>query len=143
MPLDSTMPYTSTFQLEPEADEAHLFPSGTTQHIELQIRAYNRHAAISLMRAFGGELQSNVLHDWIGDPATLPAGNFESAYEKVHYPHISLTAAGSHDKDHCEVMITAPSIKAAHYALRLAASSPDFYEQVLDQEQGASFRRAG
>jgi len=87
-------------------------------------------AAVSLLRAFGGPLQGNVLADWVGDTTAVSAAEWEAAYAKLHFPHIELKAAASHGLDDCEVTIKAPSIAMAHHALRLAAL-PVFEEQIL------------
>jgi hypothetical protein len=123
-------PYSQAVVLEPDSEEAQYFPDGTIDHIELKIEADSRHAAVSLLRAFGGPLQDKVLADWVGDPAAVPAAEWAAAYDKVHFPHVELQAAGAHGKDECEVTITAPSIAMAHHALRLSAL-PVFEEQIL------------
>lgn len=125
-----TMPYTQTVVLEPDEDDAHHFPDGTIDHIEMKILADNRHAAVSLLSAFGGTLQGNVLTDWVGDAEVVPAEVWEAAYAKVHFPHIELKAAGAHGGDECEVTIKAPSVAMAHHALRLS-TLPVFEEQIL------------
>lgn len=125
-----TTPYTQTVLLEPDEDDAHHFPDGTIGRIEMTILAGNRHTAVSVLRAFGGPLQGNILADWVGDTATIPAGEWEAAYAKVHFPHIELKAAGGHGGDECEVIIKAPSVAMAHHALRLS-SLPVFEEQIL------------
>lgn len=124
------MTYAQTVVLEPDEDEAHHFPSGTIDHIEMTILAANRHAAVSLLRAFGGPLQGNILTDWVGDASAIAADAWEAAYAKVYFPHIELRAAGAHGQDGCEVTIKAPSIAMAHHALRLSAL-PVFEGQIL------------
>lgn len=122
--------YSYTVILEPDADEAQYFPHGAIDHIELKIEAGNRHAAVSLLRAFGGPLQGDVLASWVGDRSAVPAPDWEAAYAKVHFPHIELKAAGAHGAVGCEVTIKAPSVAMAHHALQLS-TLPVFEEQIL------------